>query len=297
MRFAATLVTSYDKLADLYDFWDIPTLFGDSYRLLNNRINAVILESLQDHDSRFHLAFREVAKDLQTWFATRLMAVEALTYQGRLVKDKDIVVRRVEYRIEDLQIQIRQKVQEANEAVRLLEVIDRPKALLAGQLSSREGVPLVDAGALDQLIKSDYVGPVVERISKLQEEIQTMEAERARLQKQLAWLPTSSNIALSQLPPSHRKLVETLSSELKGITDKYNQLLDDYLVASISSKVLIARSPVVSRLGYSPTILLIGVLALCTFLAVFYMTLEYLITLANPSYTHASALKRRIASQ
>jgi hypothetical protein len=281
LGFVTTGDVSYDTLATIYDFWDIPTLFGDTYRLLNGRIKSVTDESLEFQDPKFQLAFREVAKDLNTWYATRLMAVEALTYQGRLVKNRDIMTMRVQYRIEDLDIQIRQKTQEAAEAVRLLEVIDRPKAALAGQLGNREGVPMVDANVLERLIKSDYVGPVVERISKLQEEIQIMQAEKGRLQRQLEWLPKSTNLTLAQLPPDHRGLIETLSSELKSITAKYNRLLDEYLTASITSKVLLVQSPVVSRGGYSPLLILLGIVALSAFAALFYVAVEHMVAQAR----------------
>lgn len=276
LGFVATWDTAYDKLAASYDFWDIPALFGDTYRLLSGRVNAVIVESLQSQDPKYQLTFRGAARDLNAWYTTRLMALEALTYQGKLVKNRDIMIQRVQYRIEDLDIQIRQKTQEAKEATNLLGIIEQPKAMLAGGLGNKEGLPILDASALDRLIKSDYVGPVVQRISKLQEEIQAMEADKARLAKQLSWLPKASNLDLSQLPSGHRELIETLSSELKTIADEYNRLLDEYLVATITSKVLLKQSPIVARDGYSPILLLVAVTLLSAFLAVFYLGVEHL---------------------
>lgn len=274
LGFVSSWETSYDKLAAAYDFWDLPALFGDRYALLKGRIAAVIAESLQHQDPRFQLEFREIAQALDTWYATRLLALEALTYQGRLIKNRDIMMQRTQYRIEDLEIRIRQKTQEAAEAMKLLEAVERPRALLAGQLSNKEGLPIVDASALDKLIKSDYVGPVVQRISRLQEEIQAMEAEKARLQKQLSWLPKASNITLAQLPAGHKGLVEALSTELKAITERYNRMLDDYLTATITSRVVIGRSPVLARRGPSPILVMAGLGVLSFFLSLAYVGLE-----------------------
>lgn len=274
LGFVSYWETSYDRLAADYDFWDLPALFGDRYGLFKGRIAAVIAESLQHQDPRFQLEFREIAQALDTWYATRLLALEALTYQGRLIKNREIMMQRTQYRIEDLEIRIRQKTQEAAEAMKLLEAVERPRALLAGQLSSREGLPVVDASALDRLVKSDYVGPVVQRISRLQEEIQAMEADKARLQKQLSWLPKASNITLAQLPAGHRGLVETLSAELKAIAERYNRILDEYLTASITSKVVLGRPPVMARRGPSPILVMAGLGALSFFLSLAYVGLE-----------------------
>lgn len=274
LGFVASWETSYEKLASSYDFWDLPALFGDRYGLLKGRIAAVIAESLQHQDPRFQLEFREIADALNAWHATRLLALEALTYQGRLVKNRDIMMQRAQYRIEELDIRIRQKTQEAADAMKLLEAVERPRALLAGQLSNKEGLPIVDASALDKLIKSDYVGPVVQRISRLQEEIQAMEADKARLQKQLSWLPKASNITMAQLPPGHRELVDTLSAEFKSITERYNRMLDEYLTATITSKVVLGRSPVLARGGPSPLLVLAGLAALSFFLGLAYVGLE-----------------------
>lgn len=266
----------YEKLATSYDFWDIPALFRDTYRALNGQVSTLITESLQYQDPKYQLAFHDIARDLNTWEKTRLQALEALTYQGRLVKNRDIMIQRVQYRIEDIDIQIKQKTQEASEAERLLGLVERPRALLAGQLSNEKGLPIVDVSALDKLIKSDYVGPVVDRISKLQQETQALEADKTRLQKQLAWLPKASNVDLKQLPPGYKELIQTLSSELNAIIQNYNRLLDEYLTATITSLVTVKQSPIITREGYSSMMILAGIVFMSFFLAIFMMSLEHL---------------------
>jgi hypothetical protein len=174
-------------------------------------------------------------------------------------------MQRIQYRIQDLDIQIKQKTQEENSAVRLVEVIDRPKALLAGQLNSKDGTPTIDANVLDKLIKSDYVGPLVERISKLQEAIQIMEADKARSEKQLSWLPKSSNSG--SLPAEYNDLISRLSSELGSIVKNYNHLLDEYLTATIADLVIVKQPPLITS-GKSLLLVLAGLFFVCIFLAI-----------------------------
>ncbi len=273
----------YEKFADSYDYWDIPDLFLETYKSLSQKLDDLIKESTQFPDASYQLAFREIRQKMDTWERTRLQALQALTYQGRLVSNKEVVAERIRYRIQDLEIQIRQKSQEAGEAVRLLEVIDRPKALLAGQLNSKEGLPVIDASALDKLVKSDYVGPVVERISKLQNEAQQMEAEKARLEKQLSWLPKSSDSAAGSLPPVYKGLLNALSEELKGIIESYDRLLERYLVATVTSLVVVKQSPVLVRNTYSPLMALPAIAFLSCFLAVVLLGAEHLFLKARAS--------------
>lgn len=134
----------------------------------------------------------------------RLGALEALTYEGRLVKNPELMRYRIRYRLEEIDIQIEQKTNEAGEELRLLAVIERPAAIVAGRLGA-DRAPAVDVGALERFLKNDYVGPVVAKISKLHSEIQELEAERGRLRKQLGSLPATTR-ADARLPAGHKEL-------------------------------------------------------------------------------------------
>jgi predicted PurR-regulated permease PerM len=117
---------------------------------------------------------------------------------------------------------------------------------------------------------------VVDRISRLQQETQTLEADKARLQKQLAWLPKASNVDLKQLPPAYKELIQTLSSELNAIIQNYNRLLDEYLTATITSLVTVKQSPIITREAYSSVMILAGIVFMSFFLAIFMMSIEHL---------------------
>jgi hypothetical protein len=279
LSFVASWNTSYERLAKDYDYWDIPDLFRESYSLLNRHVTTLITEAAGYPDSTYQLSFREIDKELRTWYRTRFQALEALTYQGQLVRNRDLVIQRIQYRIQDLDIQIRQQTQEAADAMRLLEAIDRPKAMLAGQLSNKEGLPLIDATALDRLIKSDYVGPVVQRISTIQGAIQGMQTEKARLEKQLSWLPKSSNAG--QIPAGYQELFTPLSSELNTIIKNYNQLLDDYLTETITNLVVILRSPTVVTADDSGWLVRLGIVFLSMFLAIALIGIQRLLEKAR----------------
>jgi uncharacterized small protein (DUF1192 family) len=174
--------------------------------------------------------------------------------------------------MQDIDIQIRQKSQEASENLRLLEVVEQPKALVSG----RESAPVVDSSALDRLVKNDYVGPVVQRISTLQEEVEVLQADKARLENQLSWLPKSSDAAPAPLPAGYKDLTATISRELGAIIQKYDRILDDYLTATITSLVTIKQAPIVSRGGYAPTIVLPAIAVLSVFLAIVFLGIEHL---------------------
>ena len=175
-----------------------------------------------------------------------------MTFQGRLVKNRDLTIQRVQQRLDDIDIQIKQKSQEASEGLRLLAVIDRPNTLIAGRLNNDKGPPVIDVGVLDKLLKNDYIGPVVTKISKLQSETQELEAEKGRLQKRLTFLPKAVNVDIKELPRGYKEAVDVLSSELTGIVRSYNRLLDDYLTAAVTGLVAVRQAPIARREGSSP---------------------------------------------
>jgi hypothetical protein len=283
----------YDKLAADYDLWDIPDLFREMYRSVMEKLTALVTESTQFQDASYQLSFREVAKDLDNWERTRLQALEALTYQGRLVRNRDFIVQRIQYRIQTLDIQAKQQSQEAAEAIRLLEVIDRPKTLVSGQLA-KEGTPSIDVAALDKLLKGDYVGPVVERISKLQTETQEKLEEKDRLEKQLALLPKSSDPS-GKIPEGYKELTTTLSKELSGIIQKYDNILDDYLDATITAMVTIKQAPLITRPGYSPLIVIPGIAFMSLFLAIVLLGIEHMFAKARQEEKAAAPVKKQAA--
>ena len=270
--------TSYDTLAAKYDFWDIPALFAETARSLDGELTGLITESLQYEDAKYQLGFRDLARELGNWRTIRLGALEALTYQGRLVKNKDLTLQRMQHRLDVIDGQIKQKSHEATEGLRLLALLDRPNAAIAGRLTER-GTPVVDVSALEKLLKNDYVAPVVAKISKLQSEAQELEAERARMQRYLAVLPKATNVDLGQLPAGYRELVQTLSSELHLIVQNYNRLLDEYLTNTVTSLVSVKQAPIVVRENSSLRVLgllLVGVVLLSAFLAIVVMSVEHL---------------------
>lgn len=300
---------SYDKLAKDYDFWDIPALFRNSYQSLDEQINMLVNGMVQSADVKsqsqdtsralsgqtntpmpgepktqnvkYQLAFRNLGNELHTWEVTRLQALDALTYQGQLVKNRDVMIQRVQYQISDVDIQIKEKAQEAGDAERLLAILDQPKALLASQLNNARNTPMVDLSVVDKLIKSDYIGPLVERVSKLQRERQVLEAEKSRLQKQLDWLPKARNADLNQLPSGYRELIQTTSSELDAIVRNYDRLLDEYMTATITNLVTLRQPPIITRDVSSPTYVLAGIAAVAFFLAIVLMSLEHLFKVAK----------------
>jgi hypothetical protein len=268
--------SSYKDLSGVYDFWDVPSLFQERYEVLNRRLVSIIAETAQNQEPTYRIEFQEIVDMLRVWATTRLMALEALTYQSGLVKHRDLMVQRVQYKIGDVEIQVRQKTQEAAEAMRLLGLVERPSAVASGQIV-REGTSVLDMALLDRLVKGDYVKPVVERITELQEEVQSLQAERERLERQLTWLPKSKDIDVKDLPPIHRELIDTVSVEFTAIADRYNRVLDNYLASVVTSKVIVGQSPILTRAGYSPVTAVTALAVFSLFLSFLYIAVEHLL--------------------
>ncbi|MGZ6987957.1 MAG: hypothetical protein ACXVH0_03250, partial [Thermoanaerobaculia bacterium] len=176
------------ELAQKIDPWDLPTLLRERETAFQRQLDALIAESRDFRDAKFRISFRDVGSDLATWDETQLAALTAFTYGSHLVRDRDLMIKRLGRRIEELNIQLKQLNGEAEQATTLVESLDRSKPLLAGALTGRDGSPLIDASALEKLVRSDYVGPVVRRIGDLLRQARETEAERARCQLQLTIL-------------------------------------------------------------------------------------------------------------
>jgi len=278
---AESMSIDYDALARDYDLWDIPSLFETTYRILDRQLTRIIEEATEYQEPKYQFRFRDIARNLNNWYVTRLQSLEALTYIGRMVRDPELTRQRLQYRLNELEIRAAQKRKEAGEAMKLLDVIDRPKTVLAGQVAQRESVPLLDLAAVERLVKTDYVAPVVERISQLQLEAEEIEAERSRQQKHLEYLRDGKTPPIQEVGGSHRKLVETVTAELQKIIRDYNQVTDEYISATVTNLIYLRYSPVITRGGYSPALIFLGMVGLSLFLALFVMIIEHLLQSAK----------------
>lgn len=267
---------SYRDLVDQYDYWDIPDILDQNVELLNRYLKELIENSMNYKDPASQFSFRDTQKELKIWSATRLEALKGVTYRGRLVKNKDTALLTAQYRLEDLDIQVRRRTGEALEAMKLLEASQKSQALAATQSATRDGLPIVDASVLDRLVRSDYLGPLVKRISELQEETKRLEAEKWRLEKDTTLLPQARNITPSELPAGYRELVATVSGELGKIIQNYNRLLDSYLTATVSKLVVVKDGPRITR-GASASLVLLGILGLAALASIFLVILQHVV--------------------
>jgi hypothetical protein len=269
-------VASYRDLVGRYDYWDIPVILDQNVELLNRYLKELIENSMNYKEPASQFSFRDAQKELKIWSATRLEALKGVTYRGRLVKNKDTALLTAQYRLEDLDIQVRRRAGEVLDAMKLLEASQKPQALAATQSATRDGLPIVDASVLDRLVKSDYLGPLVKRISDLQEETKRLEAEKWRLEKDMTILPQTRNITPSELPAGYRELVATVSDELSRIIENYNRLLDSYLTATLSKLVVVRDGPRITR-GASTSLVLLGILFLAVLASIFLVILQHVV--------------------
>jgi hypothetical protein len=240
---------SPSELVKNYDTWDLPNLLRERERSLRQQVEALVKESREFKDPKFGLSFRDVANDLQTWRDTRLEEITAFIYRGRVVRDRDLMVKRLQQRLDELDVEMRQSNGEAEQSTRLIESLDRSKPLLAGPLTNRDGAPLVDTTALEKLVRSDYVGPVVKRITELHQKAQETQAERARVERELTMLSKSEAGAAPPASGRLEDLVIRVTNDFGRIVKTYNDVLDQYLTATVTSLVTLKEGPRVTREG------------------------------------------------
>jgi hypothetical protein len=267
---------SYSDLAKNYDYWEIPYVLGENVDVLNKSLARLVDESRNYKDSSAQLTFRDVQKDLAIWSATRLEALRALTYKGRLVKNKTAALLTAQYRLEDLTIQARARTEETAEALKLVETLQKPQPLVATQYSGKEGIPVLDASVMERVVRSDYLSPLVRRVSELQQETKDLEAKKWRLERDLTYLPEAHDISANELPQGYQDLVASLSRELSTIVGNYNTLLDHYLTETVSSLVTVEEGPRITR-GLPAVAVLAVILFLCAILALFSVVLEQVV--------------------
>ena len=253
------------SLADLiksYDSWDLPMLFRDREEAFRRQIEALTKESHDFQDPRFGFSFRDIGADLATWRDTRLEALTAFIYKGRFVGDRDLMTKRLQQRIDELDVQVRQISGEAEQSTRLLEALDRSKPLLAGPLTNRDGAPLVDSTALEKLVRSDYVGPVVKRVTELHKQAKELEAEKSRAGQELAMLSKPES-ATPRPGPGLEEIVAVVTKDLSRIVGSYNRLLDQYLTATVTSVVTLKEGPRITRDRDGPGMATLAAVFLC----------------------------------
>lgn len=269
--------SNYATLLRDYDSWEIPYLLEQNVRLLNQHLTDLIAESREFKefkDPKAGLSFRDLQKELALWTAMRLEPLKAMTVKSQLVRNKDLELATVKYRIEDLGIQIRQSSEETTEALKLLEVAQKPQPIMATPLGGKEGIPVVDTSIFDRLMRSDYLAPLVRHISELQAETKLLESRKARLENDMASLAKARNVSLEDLPSTYKQLTVTVWADLHRVIEGYNRVLDSYLNSSVTSLVKVEQGPRIVKDGASPKIVLIGLLFGATVGALFLVVLE-----------------------
>lgn len=263
-----------DELIRLYDYWDLPRILGENVTVLKGHLRGLTEEAKDFRDSKFNVSFQDLEQDLSVWSSTRLEALRGLVDGDRLVKNRDSMVKRLQSRQEQLDIQIRGVTQELLEATKLLETVDRPRTTLAGPMSGKDGLPVIDTNALDRLVASDYISVVVKRVTRLQEEKTKLQESRWAAERDLALLAKAHDIPLEKLPLNFERDLGVVTTDLLRILDAYNKLLSSYLEATVTSQVTLRDGPRVVRPGASTVMVLAGVVFVCAALALLLLIID-----------------------
>ena len=245
-----------DELIRLYDYWDLPRIIGENVAVLRGHLGTLSAEAKDFRDPKFKVSFQDLEQDLSIWSSTRLESLRGLVDGDRLVKNRDSMIKRLQAQQQQVDIQIRGVTQELLEATKLLEMVDRPRTTLAGPMSGKDGLPMIDTNALDRLVASDYVGSVVKRVTGLQERKTKLQEARWRFEYDLSLLGKAQDVPLEKLPPTFERDLGIVTSDLARILDTYNKILSSYLDATVTSQVTLRDGPRVVRQGQSTVMLL-----------------------------------------
>jgi len=262
-----------EGLTKLYDYWDIPLLLRAQADLLATRLAVLIRDSQNFRDPGVNLGFRDVNRELETWRDTRLETLAAVVHRERLVKDPDAMLRRLEERRTNLDIELTRINAQVASATKLLEVVGQPQAVLAGQAAQREGAPLLDVPALEKILRSDYVGPVVNKMLLLQQEAAVTAAAKERVQHEIELLGTRSDGWRSAPPAGFDELVTLVTTNFDEIVGRYEKVLDAYLDASVIRYVTLREGPHLRRPGARIALLAAGVVFTAAVLALLIVVL------------------------
>jgi hypothetical protein len=256
-----------DELIRLYDYWDLPRILGENVAVLRENVRSLTEEAKDFRDPKFNVSFQDLEQDLSVWSSTRLESLRGLVDSDGLVKDRNAMAKRLKVRQWQLGIQIRGVTQELLEATALLEKVDRPRSTLAGPMSGKDGLPVIDTNALDRLVASDYTGGVVKRVTALQEKKTRLQEAMWMAERDLELLAKAQDVPLEKLPPTFERDLGVVSADLARIIETYNKLLSSYLDATVTSQVTLRDGPRVVRPGPSTVVVLAGVLFVCVALA------------------------------
>src|SRR5450830_239598 len=269
-----------DELIRLYDYWDLPRILGENVGILKGNLRDLTEEAKDFRDPKFNVSFLDLEQDLSIWTSTRLESLRGLVDGDRLVKNRDSMVKRLQAQQEQLDIQIRGVTQELLEATKLLETVDRPRTTLAGPMSGKDGLPVIDTNALYRLVASDYIGGVVKRVTGLQEKKTKLQEARWAAERDLALLAKAHDVPLEELPPTFERNLGVVTTDLARILDTYNKLLSSYLDATVTSQVSLRDGPRVVRLGPSTLMVLAGVVFVCAALALLLLIVDQSVRVA-----------------
>lgn len=269
-----------NELIRLYDYWDLPRIIGENVAVLRGHVRSLTEEAKDFRDPKFNVSFQDLEQDLSVWSSTRLESLRGLVDGNRLVKNRDSMIKRLQFRQEQLDIQIRSVTQELLEATKLLETVDRPRTTLAGPMSGKDGLPVIDTNALDRLVASDYTGSVVKRVTGLQEKKTKLQEARWFAERDLALLAKAQDVPLEKLPPAFERDLGVVTTDLARILDTYSKLLTSYLDATVTSQVTLRDGPRVVRLGPSIRMVLAGVVFVCAVLALLLLIVDQSVRVA-----------------
>lgn len=260
-RVAMTGVAPPAEMTARYDYWDIPLLLRLQADRLGSHLKSLVRESQNFRDPTVNLGFLEVDRELEAWRTTGLESLAATVHRERLVKDRDAMLRRLEERQANLDLDLKRVDGQIAAMTRLLTVVEQPKTVLAAQSLQREGTPLLDPGALEKLLKTDYVGPMVRQVTMLQEEAAVLAAASGRVQRELALLGAVQEQGGAVSPPAgFEDLVVRVTGEFDRIVERYLQVLDAYLDATVAAHVTLREGPYLSLPGPRPSLVAVVIL-------------------------------------
>jgi len=227
--------------------------FLDSIDILNtqlNKYNAFLADRIKDagyfRSIKSGLSFVDISNSLTKLKNIDLQEMESIVRMAYLSKKKDVLLKKYEYRIANIEKQMKKKAGEAEIAKALLaSVWEKEKARYpAGIEKSAQATTqmLLDSSMLEKLTEKEYISFLIKRVLDSEVEANSLEIDREYLGEDLKRLLDASDNQVFSIDVVQQSLNE-IKNEVVMLGEQANTLNQEFLQQKFTSIIKILRQP------------------------------------------------------
>ncbi|MBN1634881.1 MAG: hypothetical protein JW920_00100, partial [Deltaproteobacteria bacterium] len=227
--------------------------FLDSIDILNtqlNKYNAFLADRMKDagyfRSIKSGLSFVDISNSLNKLKNIELNEIESIVKMTYLSKNKDVLLKKYEYRIENIEKQMKKKAGEAEIAKELLaSVWDKEKNRYpAGIEKSAQSSTqmLLDSSMLEKLAEKEYISFLIKRVLDSEVEASSLEIDREYLGEDLKKLLEEGDNPVFSIDFVQQRLNE-IKNEIVTLGEQANTLNQEFLQQKFTSIIKILKQP------------------------------------------------------